>query len=44
MKLQFFAISAVSPSQAQEEFNRFVASHRMARVEKELIADGAASF
>ena len=44
MKLQFFSIPAVSPDRAQEEFNRFVASHRVARVEKELIADGAASF
>lgn len=44
MKLQFFAIPAISSGQAQEEFNRFVASHRVARVEKELIPDGAASF
>jgi superfamily II DNA helicase RecQ len=44
MKLQFFAVPAISPGQAQEEFNRFVTSHRVARVEKELIADGAASF
>lgn len=44
MKLQFFAIPAITPSQAQEEFNRFVASHRVARVEKELVPDGAASF
>lgn len=44
MKLQFFPIPAVSPSQAQEEFNRFVSSHRIARVEKELIPDGTASF
>ena len=44
MKLQFFAIPAIAPDQAQTEFNRFVASHRVARVEKELITDGAASF
>lgn len=44
VKLQFFAIPAISPGPAQEEFNRFVASHRVARVEKELITDGAASF
>lgn len=44
MKLQFFAIPAVASEKTQEEFNRFVASHRVARVEKELIPDGAASF
>jgi HTH-type transcriptional regulator/antitoxin MqsA len=44
VKLQFFAIPAITPGLAQEEFNRFVASHRVARVEKELIPDGAASF
>jgi hypothetical protein len=42
MKLQFYAIPAVDPEPAQIELSRFIGSHRVVRVEKQWVADGAA--
>jgi len=44
MKYQFFSISAHAPEAAQTELNRFCASHRVASVEKQFVANGAASY
>ena len=44
MKYNFFAIPAKNPKAAQEEFNAFCVQHRVAFVEKQLIADGGDSF
>lgn len=44
MKLKFFAIPALSPEDAEAEVNRFLGAHRISHVERQFIADGAASF
>lgn len=44
MKLKFFAIPATGGEPAEAELNRFLGSHRVAGIERHLIADGAASF
>lgn len=44
MRLAFFAIPALHPEHPTEELNRFLGSHRVVRVERELVQAGAASF
>jgi len=44
MKHQFFAISALDPSEGQEALDSFCAAHRVIAVDKQLVADGPASF
>jgi superfamily II DNA helicase RecQ len=43
MKLKFFTIPIADPDGAEAELNRFLGAHRVSRVEKEFVADGAAS-
>jgi len=43
MKLKFFTIPIDHPDGAEAELNRFLGAHRISRVEKEFVADGAAS-
>ncbi len=44
MSLHFFAIPALSPHPAQEEFNRFCLSHRVVNVERHFVGDGANAY
>jgi superfamily II DNA helicase RecQ len=44
MPTHFFAIPALDPGAAQQEFNSFCASHRVAGVERVLVSDGPRSF
>jgi len=44
MKVKVFTISCLAPLLAEEELNRFIASHRVSSIERQLVADGAASF
>ncbi len=43
MKLVFFAVPVFHPDAAAAELNRFLASHRVAAVERRFVDDGAAS-
>lgn len=43
MKLKFFTIPIAHPEGPETELNRFLGAHRISRVEKEFVADGAAS-
>lgn len=43
MELHFFAIPALDPRAAQDEFNRFCAAHRVTAVERQFVASGADS-
>ena len=40
MQMHFFAIPALDPQTAQDELNRFCASHRVAAVERQFITAG----
>jgi len=42
--LHFFAIPALAPEPAQGELNQFLQQHRVVHLEKQWVADGAASF
>jgi superfamily II DNA helicase RecQ len=44
MKLQTFHIPVLAPEAAQDALNRHLASHRVAHVDRQFVADGAASF
>jgi len=44
MSLHFFAIPALLPQAAQDEFNAFCAAHRVVQVERQLVVAGAQSF
>ena len=44
MKLKFFAIPALAPEAAEAELNRFLDSHRVSHIERQFLADAAASF
>lgn len=44
MKLEMFAIPALLPGQEISRFNTFAASHRIASVEKQFVANGDQSF
>ena len=44
MRLQFFSISARDGAEATRELNGFLASHRVAAVQQELVHDGANSY
>ncbi|MCG8455333.1 MAG: HRDC domain-containing protein [Holophagales bacterium] len=44
MKIKFFSVPALDPGDGERELNRFLAQHRVASVERELVADGQASF
>jgi len=44
MRMRFFSIPALDPEAAQEELNRFLGSHRIVTVERQLAQDGMASF
>ena len=43
MRLRFFTVPVCDPSAAQDEVNRFLASHRVLSVDRELVSDGAGS-
>jgi hypothetical protein len=43
VRLRFFFVPAVGSDAAEAELNRFLATHRVSRVEKSFVADGAAS-
>lgn len=42
--LHFFTVPALSPQLAQAELNQFLQQHRVVAVEKQWVADGAASY
>ena len=42
--LHFFSVSALNPRVAEAELNLFIQQHRVANIEKQWVADGAASF
>ncbi|MBL8482677.1 MAG: hypothetical protein JNJ60_10800 [Rhodocyclaceae bacterium] len=44
MKLEFFTIPALSPQAAVDELNRFLDAHRVSHIERQFVADGAASY
>ncbi|AUB83961.1 hypothetical protein THSYN_25525 [Candidatus Thiodictyon syntrophicum] len=44
MKYQFFDIPVQGGAEAQEDFNRFLASHRIASIDREFAADGRLSL
>lgn len=44
MELRFFTIPALDPGVAEEELNRFLASHPVAGVERQWVSDGQRSF
>ena len=44
MKLHTFHIPVLAPEAAQDALNRHLASHRVAHVDRQFVADGAASF
>ena len=44
MRLRFFSIPAAAPDAAEAALNQFLAAHRISHVERQLVADGAASF
>lgn len=44
MKFHFFTVNALNPGPAQEELNRFCASHTLLTVEKQFVASGTSSF
>ena len=44
MQLRFFAIPALDPGAAEAELNRLLAAGRVAGVERQFVAAGAASF
>ena len=44
MQIRFFAIPALDPGAAEAELNTLLAAGRVSGVERQLVADGAASF
>jgi hypothetical protein len=44
MQFKLFAISASGDDAAEEELNRFLRSHRVVSVQKELVRDGGGPF
>ncbi len=44
MRVKFFAIPALDPADAVDELNRFLASHRVLSIDRQLVADGGGSF
>jgi hypothetical protein len=44
MRLQFFAIPACGGDEASAALNQFLATHRVLRVDRELVHDGAQSL
>lgn len=44
MTLRFFAIPALRPQAAQDEFNQFYLAHRVVNIERELMHDGANAY
>lgn len=44
MTMHFFAVPALNPQPAQDELNRFCASHRVVGIERQLVAAGADSY
>ncbi|WP_158247319.1 HRDC domain-containing protein [Geothermobacter hydrogeniphilus] len=44
MQYHFFRISAVTPGETAEEFNRFLRSHRVLNVNREFVSQGENSF
>lgn len=44
MRLKFFAIPALDPADAEAELNRFLATHRILTVDRELTAERQGSF
>lgn len=44
MALFFFAIPALDPQAAQDEFNRFCATQRVVAVDRQFVADGRNSY
>ena len=41
MTLHFFAVPALSPQPAQDDFNRFCLAHRVVTIERQFAGDGA---
>jgi superfamily II DNA helicase RecQ len=44
MTLHFFAIPALTPQPAQDEFNRFCLAHRVVNIERQFAGDGANAY
>ena len=44
MTMHFFTVPALSPQPAQDELNRFCASHRVVDIERQRVAAGANSY
>ena len=44
MAFRFFTIPALDPARAERELNEFLATQRVAAVERQFVADGASSF
>jgi superfamily II DNA helicase RecQ len=44
MTLHFFAIPALTPQPAQDEFNRFCLAHRVVSIERQFVGDGANAY
>lgn len=44
MTLHFFAIPALSPQPAQDDFNRFCLTHRVVNIERQFVGDGANAY
>lgn len=44
MTLHFFAIPALSPQPAQDEFNCFCLAHRVVNIERQFVGDGADAY
>ena len=44
MTLHFFAVPALSPQPAQDEFNQFCLTHRVVNIERQFVCDSANSY
>jgi len=44
MTLHFFAVPALSPQPAQDEFNQFCLSHRVVNIERQFVSDSTNSY
>lgn len=44
MTLHLFAIPALTPQPAQDEFNRFCLAQRVVNIERQFVADGANAY
>lgn len=44
MTMHFFAIPALTPQLAQDEFNRFCQAHRVVGIERQFVGDGANAY